>query len=421
LNRRVLLTTRGAGSRLLPLLLIALLVTLSAASFKSRPQTASASVQRVVLAELFTATWCGYCPYATRAINQLSNEYGSTRLLVLQYHPNDTDVFGTTESAARINYYAIPGYPTTIFDGTNQEIGGYNGTYDAYKAKIDSELPKPTEVSISLTGSLTDFTADVSASNSMATTSAKVRFVVYEDNIPYSASNGENLFRFTVRRVLSEQAVTLTPGKTVSVRRTFLPQAAWNSSNLGLVVFVQKDDTREVLQAATLSKQPAYFSLTISGTAKTVQANETANFSAVLANNGASDDSYNVTLTKSLPAGWVAGFCTGSTCYWESAIISVKSGLSQNISIYIVSSGSTGTGKATLSAVSQSDAAIAHSVTTPDVTLSSTSPSPTVPEMTPLATIIALAVVSCTAALAAKRKKLSSVSAFPRTKDISFL
>jgi thiol-disulfide isomerase/thioredoxin len=48
-----------------------------------------ATTQRIVLAELFTATWCGFCPYATRAINELADQYGSSRLVVLQYHPKD--------------------------------------------------------------------------------------------------------------------------------------------------------------------------------------------------------------------------------------------------------------------------------------------------------------------------------------------
>ena len=77
----------------------------------------SGTTQRVMLAELFTATWCGFCPYATDAINKLAEEYGSS-LAVLQYHPQDPDPFGNEETDARIASYGIDGYPTMIFDGT---------------------------------------------------------------------------------------------------------------------------------------------------------------------------------------------------------------------------------------------------------------------------------------------------------------
>lgn len=341
------------------------------------PQTVDASVQRVALAELFTATWCGFCPFATQALNELLDEYGSTRLLVLQYHPEGSDVFGTAESQARVGYYGIGGYPTAVFDGINQHSGGGISTYDSYKAEIDNELLRPAEVSISLTGVLTDFIVSVTPSNSIQRTSAKLQFVVYEDNIAYEASNGESLFRFTVRTVLNEEAVALVPGQTISVGRDFVPDAGWNGSNLGLVVFVQKDDTHEVLQATTFQESTADFSLTASGTAKTVQANETAIFSALLTNTGAVDDIYNLTLTSSLPSGWVAGFCIEGMCYWDFAIIPVKSSCSQNITISIVASENPGSGRASLEVISQNNPAAVHLVTTPDVTLLSNIPSST--------------------------------------------
>jgi len=320
------------------------------------------TTQRIVLAELFTATWCGYCPYATQAINKLAQEYGSSRLAVLQYHPSDSDPFGNAETDARISYYGITGYPTMIFDGTTNTVGGWDGAYDSYNATITSELQKSSGVSISLVGSLTDFAANVTASSSIQSTSAKVRFAIYEDDIPYDAPNGEKIFRFTVRTILNEETLTLTPGQTVSIRRAFQPQAGWNITNLGLVIFVQKDDTHEILQAVAFLK-PTAFSLNSSGTtAKTAQPNETVSFEAQLANIGTLDDNYSLALTKSLPSGWMAEFCLGIMCYSNSTIISVKSGFLQNITIHIVTSTSAGSGTATLTAVSKRDPTQTRSV-----------------------------------------------------------
>ena len=45
--------------------------------------------QRRVLAELFTATWCTYCPLAQAAIDSLVEELGPDTVVALKYHVND--------------------------------------------------------------------------------------------------------------------------------------------------------------------------------------------------------------------------------------------------------------------------------------------------------------------------------------------
>jgi len=320
------------------------------------------TTQRVVLAELFTATWCEFCPYATRAINELADEYGSSSLVVIQYHPNDgVDPFGNNETEARMSYYNVTAYPTMMFDGTISTVGGWTGAYDSYDATIQSELQQPSDVSISLGGNLTDFTANVTASSSIQSTPAEVRFVVYEDDIPYNAPNGETLFRFTVRTILNDQPITLSPGQTISIQRAFQPQAGWNLNNLGLVVFVQNDETHEVLQAAAFQK-PTAFSFTCPNTVETVQPNETASFGAKLTNTGTLGDSYNLTLTNSLPAGWTAEFCNGTWCCLHSTIIAIQAGASQNITVDVLTSNTRGSGNVTLDVTSQNDPALTCSI-----------------------------------------------------------
>ena len=98
----------------------------------------------------------------------------------------------------------------------------------------------PGEVTISFTGTLQDFTVDVAVSNMIVQTSAKVRFVVYEKDIPYDALNGEKIFTFVVRKILNEEAVSLGAGEKVSIKRTFQPQPDWESQNLGVVVLFKK-------------------------------------------------------------------------------------------------------------------------------------------------------------------------------------
>jgi thiol-disulfide isomerase/thioredoxin len=324
--------------------LVVLSITLLIAIFVSSiisipPSVAASSNQKIVLAELFTSTWCGFCPYATQAINKLADEYGPSQLLILQYHPSGSDPFGNAEIDTRIAYYGIPGYPTMIFDGNIFDVGGSNSTYNSYDGIIENELTKSSEVAISLKGNLQDITAEITGSNLMSQLSAKVQFVLYEKDIPFDAPNGEKTFTFTVRKILNEEHISLNAGQKTSIRRTFQPQPEWNIKKMGLVVFVQNDDTDEILQAATFP----LFSFISEETTKNIQTNEIANYTAILMNSGDFDDIYEITSMKSLPVGWEAGFCLGNMCYWDSALVSLEANSLQVVEIFIVSGNVSGT------------------------------------------------------------------------------
>jgi thiol-disulfide isomerase/thioredoxin len=328
---------------------------------------ASGTTQRMVLAELFTATWCGYCPYAVNAINELAEEY-KPNLVVLQYHPQFSDPFGTSETEARISYYGVTGFPTMIFDGTQWDSGGSVNTYNSYKEIIENKLAVPAEVTISFTGTLQDFTADIAVLNTIPQTSVKVRFVVYEKDIPYDAPNGEKIFTFTVRTILDEETVNLSAEQKVSIKRTFQPQTEWELKNMGVAVFVQKDDTHEVLQAATFPSEASNppnsseFSFTSDEINQIIKTNEIANFTALLTNSDDENDTYTITTQKSLPPGWEAGFCLGTRCYWDSATLPLQPSSSYPIDAYIVAMNVTGTGNLTVTITSENDPSQTHSL-----------------------------------------------------------
>ena len=92
------------------------------------PLTLSAS-QRVMVIEDVTATWCQYCPGAARGIEELDfRSYDS--VVPIAYHASSSDPFYTANSAARLSYYSISGYPTVVLDGTITEdlLHKYNFT-----------------------------------------------------------------------------------------------------------------------------------------------------------------------------------------------------------------------------------------------------------------------------------------------------
>jgi thiol-disulfide isomerase/thioredoxin len=44
------------------------------------------SIKKTMFSELFTATWCGYCPSAEKALKELDQHYANDDLLLLSYY-----------------------------------------------------------------------------------------------------------------------------------------------------------------------------------------------------------------------------------------------------------------------------------------------------------------------------------------------
>ncbi len=110
-------------------------------------QIVTGGTQKKVFAEMFTATWCQYCPEAEAAIEEISQEYGE-EVFCIQYHPGD--FMETTISEKRLDHYGFEGYPTVYFNGNNKVIGGYTGVAAKYREKIDEELQKDDNAIIDL-------------------------------------------------------------------------------------------------------------------------------------------------------------------------------------------------------------------------------------------------------------------------------
>lgn len=216
-----------------------------------------AAADRVVVLEIGTGTWCQYCPPAANSAENLARKYPG-EVLVVEYH--NGDIFANSESYARIALYGISGYPTAIFDGVVPHVGSNTvGLYEPTFLTRKSIEP-PLEIAIEKTygtpyfseGTVTATIVNVSDNN----VSGKAYFTITESHIPYSWQ-GEDSLHWVERDMLPDaagQQITLEPGETVVLERSFVINPSWpcytgSPVNCELGCFVQ-NDSKEILQAA---------------------------------------------------------------------------------------------------------------------------------------------------------------------------
>jgi thiol-disulfide isomerase/thioredoxin len=219
------------------------------------------SVQRVIVAEEFTGTWCTYCPGAARGLDELYERVYDS-VVVIAYHVSDA--FSIPEVSARSSYYGVSGVPSVFFDGIFSEVGGvHTGTmFPFYINKFSQRIDDPSPIDIDLTctydsdsntgvvtAKITNFSGD--------TIDGVIHFVIVEDDIDYYWQGMDKL-NFVARDMLpdaSGETVSLPPGDSLITSRDFTISSNWNEDNCRIVVFVQ-GSYREIYQGAEIGVIP---------------------------------------------------------------------------------------------------------------------------------------------------------------------
>ncbi len=287
--------------------------------------TPALSVDRVVLAEMFGGTWCGYCPEAHAALQVLSDECGDCQLAALYYHVGP-DPFTTSESTARASWYTVGGVPHVRFDGTDPCIGVYEDlelTTDWYRGIIQTHRTDLPPLEIRPVGHIQSdsgyVTVDFVARASVGYSSIRAQFLLVEGGCEYNS----NVYDFTVRDVLPTETLTLSsPGDSVQVTRNFTIDGGWNYQNMHVVVFVEDTTLKEIVQASIM---PPAYDLHMSSPvyAEEIDYYGEAVYTTYVENRGTATDTVTVDIAQAeLPEGvsewsWFAQYCgTNGICYF---------------------------------------------------------------------------------------------------------
>ncbi|HRX76492.1 MAG TPA: Omp28-related outer membrane protein, partial [Candidatus Cloacimonadota bacterium] len=213
----------------------------------------SAVPRELVVVEIATGTWCGYCPGAAMGAHDLLDN--GHAVAIVKNHNGDP--YANTYSNARNNYYGVSGFPTAYFDGLNPSVGGSatQSMYSNYLPKVNARLGVPAKYTISANGSMNgnDITVMVTVAKPEADTNTNVvlHSSVTQSHIP--ANWGNQTTVENVNRVMSPNQngtpINLGTGESTTVNLSFTLDSSWNFNltDLELVLWLQNVSTKETL------------------------------------------------------------------------------------------------------------------------------------------------------------------------------
>ncbi len=210
-----------------------------------------------ILIELFSNDMCTHCPEAEEIIDSLMST--DTNLYLITYHigtPDPNDPFYLADSSeinARVTYYygnPYPGTPYLVING----IYPFTGTLGApvWSEKINELHNRDYSPALNVSGSYNSSLRSGVINVSLSTTPAsnyRVRVAMVESGVLYNAPNGDSVYNYLLRKMPG--GADGLSGDTTSFNFTI--SSTVNDTNVDFIVFLQNDDSKEILDVTKIS------------------------------------------------------------------------------------------------------------------------------------------------------------------------
>jgi len=231
-----------------------------------------AQSSKMVFIEEGTQASCGICATENPAFDALL-EANSDKVVVLKYHTalpgfDQINLDNPEEVQDRMDYYAIQDVPIGVINGAYiaNDCEAYEGAPTCLsQANIDAAYTSEAAFDLSLSATFESNILTVAgtlAANEAVTGDLKLRLAITERDVEYvdvpGGTNGETVYRHVFKQFIGgamgldlndawESGDSYTIDETFDLAETII----YNHSKLQLVAFVQDDNTKNVLQAAT--------------------------------------------------------------------------------------------------------------------------------------------------------------------------
>jgi len=205
--------------------------------------------QRVVMVELYVHVGCAPCGVVEPILEQLAQDYGPTKMILLEEHV--WDIYEIPKVEARYNWY-IPsgqGTPDALFDGLNQRKQGIY-SYDEYKNIVDDELAKGANIGISAVKETGSSTITLSGTIKNISSSFLENLII--QGMAFEGRGEKGLHSLVLDIFEGQTVSSIAPDEIISFSFTSDELSWLNGSDVHGVIFVQAPEspTKEILQAA---------------------------------------------------------------------------------------------------------------------------------------------------------------------------
>lgn len=268
-----------------------------------------------IMAENATATWCTHCPDVYAGLEVVHSTYDFSEFASVRYYATSGD-YGTPETQAAIDYYEITSYPTTVFQGLDEIVGGGTAIESGtpFLGVVQRYYFAPSPVRVEIT-SYNNQTGDISVSVEMfdpsyAINNAFLRLILIEDDVTAE-------YTHLTRDIINTNFSMMGSGDTFSYSDQFVIPTGVNSDNLQAAVFVQLPD-HTILNSDNTYDRPAYkvraivpFNMVRFGPSSGLYVEEPF----TIYNDGLADEFLIRIILDEAPAGTYVTFCDENNCY----------------------------------------------------------------------------------------------------------
>jgi hypothetical protein len=200
-------------------------------------------------------------------------------IAVIEYHTTgkgevgkgDKDAFNNADGNGRTSYYAVPGVPDYVFNGTKQIVGGWSGATAAFRDSINQQKTINTPGILTLRLLYNSSTRKLNLHTSfysvdqITETNLKLRTALTESHMHYHWGGGSaptlDSLQFIERKMLpthSGTAFTINQGGTYERDDTLTVNSTWVDSKCDLVVWVQSDVSTYVKKVLISNQIPLF-------------------------------------------------------------------------------------------------------------------------------------------------------------------
>jgi len=238
------------------LIIFILIINLKLCHANEASSTTDDPVPRVVLLELFVQDDCTTCPHVEFCLEDLSWEYGTEKIILLEEHLWN-DGYDTEETNARYDWYVTKGRkgtPDLFINGLTKRVQGLlcenlEENYHCCKEIVDAELNKCATLKLSALKTITDsyiiIQGKVNNIGNNVIKNLAICGMIYREE-------DEAGLNYWVRDIFPFHNLPIQFSPQESIDYEFVSELLISEENEEIfhaVVFVQDLETKKVLQA----------------------------------------------------------------------------------------------------------------------------------------------------------------------------